>query len=149
MVYAWTVGKSMDSLGTRLSEVGSYASLACAVHCLLTPIVILTLPFLTTHLSAEWNAVLSTILGETAEWFFLGMICLFGGFGLLTTYSIHQDKRPGYLSALGLLLLLLARFTTDHLSIGEITLDVLGASLIAGAGFWNRRLCQCASCKGD
>lgn len=139
----------MNSIGNRLSQVGSYASLACAIHCALTPIVILTLPILTTHFSTEWNTALSSILGETAEWLFLGVICLFGGFGLLTTYSIHQDKRPGYLSAVGLLLLLLARFTTNHLSAEEITLDVLGASLIALAGFWNRRLCQCYSCKGD
>ena len=137
----------MNSIGNRLSEIGSYASLACAIHCILTPIVIVALPVFTTHLSAEWSAVLNTILGEATEWFFLWMICLFGGFGLLTTYSIHQDKRPGYLSALGLLLLLLARLTTDHLSTGEITLDVLGAGLIAWAGFWNRRLCQCTSCR--
>ena len=137
----------MNSLSNRLSQVGSYASLACAIHCALTPIVIVALPFLTTYLSTEWTAVLSMFLGEATEWFFLGMICLFGGFGLLTTYSIHQDKRPGYLSALGLFLLLLAKLTTDHLSTGEITLDVLGASLIAWAGFWNRRLCQCSSCK--
>ena len=138
----------MNSLGNRLSQVGSYASLACAIHCALTPIVILTFPFMTTHFSTEWNAVLSSILGETTEWLFLGVICLFGGFGLLTTYSVHQDKRPGYLSALGVSLLLLARLTTNHLSTGEIALDVLGGSLIAWAGFWNRRLCQCISCKG-
>ena len=139
--------KSMSSLGTRFSQVGSYASLACAIHCALTPIVILVLPFLTTHFSTEWNIVLSSIFGETTEWLFLAAICLFAGFGLLTTYSIHQDKRPGYLSALGLLLLLLARLTTDHLSTGEVTLEVLGAGLIAVAGFWNRRLCQCSNCK--
>ncbi len=94
--------KSTSSLGNRLSQIGSYASLACAIQCALTPIVILALPFLTTHISSEWHAVLSSILGETTEWFFIGVICLFGGFGLLTTYSIHQDKRPAYLSVLGL-----------------------------------------------
>ncbi len=139
----------MNSLGTRLSQVGSYASLACAIHCALTPIVIFALPFLTTQVSSEWNAVLSSMLGETTEWLFLGVICLFGGFGLLTTYSIHQDKRPAYLSVLGFSLLLFARLNMDHLSTGEVTLDVLGASLIAWAGFWNRRLCQCSSCKGS
>lgn len=139
----------MNTLGNRLSQVGSCASLACAIHCALTPIVILALPVLTTHVSSKWYAVLSSILGETTEWLLLGVICLFGGFGLLTTYSIHQDKRPGYLSALGLLLLLLARLTTNHFSTEEITLDVLGASLIAWAGFWNRRLCQCSNCKGN
>ena len=136
----------MNTLGNRLVQMGSYASLACAIQCALTPIVILALPFLTTNFSSEWSGILSSVLGETTEWLFLGMICSFGGFGLLTTYSIHQDKRPGYLSALGLLLLLLARLTTNHLSAGEITLDVLGASLIAWAGFWNRRLCHCLGC---
>ncbi len=137
----------MNSLGTRLSQVGSYASLACAIQCALTPLVILALPFLSTHVSSEWNVLVSSILGETTEWFFLGAICFFGGFGLLTTYSIHQDKRPAYLSALGLSLLLLARLQMDHGSTGEIMMDVLGASLIAGAGFWNRRLCHCFDCQ--
>ena len=141
--------KSTSSLGNRLSQIGSYASLACAIQCALTPVVILALPFLTTHVSSEWNAVLSSILGETTEWFFIGVICLFGGFGLLTTYAIHQDKRPAYLSVLGLFLLLFARLGMDHQSAGEIAMDILGASFIAGAGFWNRRLCQCFSCKGD
>ncbi len=146
MDYAPTVSKSMNSLGNRLSLVGSYASLACAIQCALTPIVILALPFLSTHVSSEWNVFLSSILGEATEWLFLVAICLFGGFGLLTTYSIHQDKRPAYLSALGLFLLLFARLQLDHGSTGEIMMDVLGASLIAGAGFWNRRLCQCLGC---
>ena len=138
----------MISLGYRLSQVGSYASLACAIQCALTPIVILALPFLTTYVSPEWNALLNSILGETTEWIFLGAICLFGGFGLLTTYSIHQDKRPAYLSAIGLSLLLFARLKMDHGSTGETMMDVLGASLIAGAGLWNRRLCHCSSCNG-
>ena len=140
---------SMNTLGNRISQVGSYASLACAIQCALTPIVILALPFLSTHVSSEWTAVMSSFLGETTEWLFLGVICLFGGFGLLTTYSIHQDKRPAYLSGLGFSSLLFARLNMDHLSTGEIMMDVLGASLIAGAGFWNRRLCQCSSCKGE
>ena len=147
MDYAPPVSKSMNSLGTRLSQVGSYASLACAIQCALTPIVIFALPFLSTHVSSEWNAHLSAILGETTEWLFLVAICFFGGFGLLTTYSIHQDKRPAYLSALGLCFLLFARLQTDHGSTGEIMMDVLGAGLIAWAGFWNRRLCQCFGCK--
>ena len=141
--------KSMNTVGSRFSQVGSYASLACAIQCALTPIAILALPFLTTHVSSEWNAVMSSFLGETTEWIFLVIICLFGGFGLLTTYSIHQDKRPAYLSAIGFSMLLFARLNMDHLSTGEIMMDVLGASLIAGAGFWNRRLCQCSSCKGN
>ncbi|GJL69454.1 MAG: hypothetical protein NPIRA06_20890 [Nitrospirales bacterium] len=136
----------MKSIGLHLSRIGSLASLVCAVHCALTPIVLLSLPFILAHSSGEWNAILDMIFGERTEWLFLGGIGLLAGFGLLTTYSVHRDKRPACVSGIGVGLLLISRVWMDHQSLGEIALDITGASVIAWAGFWNRRLCLCVGC---
>jgi hypothetical protein len=136
----------MKSLGLHLSKIGSFASLACAIHCALTPIVILALPLIFAHSSWERNGFLGMMLDEKAEWVFLGGMGLLAGFALLATYSIHCDKRPAYLSGLGLGLLFVSRVWMDHQSPGEIALDITGACVIAWAGFWNRRLCHCVGC---
>ncbi|WP_447963808.1 MerC domain-containing protein [Nitrospira sp. Ecomares 2.1] len=136
----------MKSLGLHLSKIGSLASLVCAIHCALTPIVLLSLPFILAHSSGEWNGILEMMFGERTEWLFFGTIGLLAGFGLLTTYSVHRDKRPACVSGIGVGLLLISRVWMDHQSLGEIALDITGASVIAWAGFWNRRLCRCIGC---
>lgn len=136
----------MTSFGLHLSRIGALASLVCAIHCALTPIVLLSLPFILAHSSGEWNGILEMMFGERTEWLFLGAIGLLAGFGLLTTYSVHRDKRPACVSGIGVGLLLISRVWMDHQSPGEIALDITGASVIAWAGFWNRRLCRCVGC---
>ena len=144
--YAPIVNEAMKSFGLHLSKIGSLASLVCAIHCALTPIVLLSLPFILSHSSGEWNGILEMMLGENTEWLFLGGIGLLAGFGLLATYSVHRDKRPAFLSGIGVVVLLISRVWMDHQSPGEIALDVTGACVIAWAGLWNRRLCRCVGC---
>ncbi|GJL61196.1 MAG: hypothetical protein NPIRA03_40530 [Nitrospirales bacterium] len=146
MACAPTVNEAMKSFGLQLSRIGSLASLVCAINCAFTPIVLLSLPFIFAHSSGEWIGILEMMFGERTEWLFLGAIGLLAGFGLLTTYSVHRDKRPAFVSVIGLGLLLISRVWMDHQSLGEIALDITGASLIAWAGFWNRRLCRCVGC---
>ncbi|MEX0829759.1 MAG: MerC domain-containing protein [Nitrospirales bacterium] len=136
----------MTSFGLRLSKIGSLASLVCAIHCALTPIALLSLPFILAHSSGEWHGIPGMVFGENTEWLFLGGIGLLAGFGLLATYPVHRDKRPAYVSGIGLGLLLISRVWMDHQSPGEIALDITGACVIAWAGFWNRRLCHCVGC---
>lgn len=146
MACAPTVNEAMKSFGLQLSRIGSLASLVCAIHCAFTPIVLLSLPFILAHSSGEWNGILEMMFGERTEWLFLGAIGLLAGFGLLTTYSVHRDKRPACVSVIGVGLLLISRVWMDHQSLGEIALDITGAGVIAWAGFWNRRLCRCVGC---
>ena len=136
----------MKTLGITLSKAGSITSLICAVHCALTPFALLALPVIAAHSSGDLEVILGTFLAQTTEWVFLGLIGLLAGFGLLATYPIHRDARPAYLSGLGLMILTVSHLWLTPETAGEIILDVSGASLIAVAGFWNRRLCHCLGC---
>ena len=140
------MNRNMKTLGIQLSKAGSITSLICAIHCVLTPLALLALPVIAAQSSGELDIVLGAFLATTTEWVFLGVIVLLAGFGLLATYPVHRDARPAYLSGFGLLLLITSHLWVTPESAGEIILDVLGASLIAWAGFWNRRLCHCLGC---
>ena len=65
---------------------------------------------------------------------------------MLATYPRHRDIRPTVLTILGLLVLAVSHLWIEPGSGTEIFLDVLGAGLIAWAGFWNRRLCHDLGC---
>ena len=136
----------MKTLGIKLSKAGSITSLVCAVHCALTPFALLALPVIAANSSGGLEVILGGFLAQTTEWMFVGVIGLLAGFGLLATYPVHRDVRPAYLSGVGLLILIISHLWLIPESAGEIMLDVSGASLIAAAGFWNRRLCHCLGC---
>lgn len=136
----------MSTFGPKLSKAGSIASLICAVHCAVTPLAILALPVIAAHSWDGLDGVLGIFWAETTEWVFLGVIVLLAGFGLLATYPRHRDIRPTILTVLGIFVLVVSHLWVESGSINEIVLDVLGASLIAWAGFWNRRLCHRLGC---
>ena len=136
----------MSTFGPKLSKAGSIASLICAVHCALTPLAILALPVIAAHSWDGLDGVLGVFWAETTEWVFLAVITLLAGFGLLATYPRHRDIRPTILTVLGLFVFVVSHLWVESGSINEIVLDVLGASLIAWAGFWNRRLCHHLGC---
>ena len=132
----------MSTFGPKLSKAGSIASLVCAVHCAVTPLALLALPVIAAHSWDGLDGILGAFLTETTEWVFIAVIALLAGFGLLATYPRHQDIRPTVLTVLGLFVLTVSHLWVEAGSGKEIFLDVLGASLIAWAGFWNRRLCH-------
>ena len=136
----------MSTFGPTLSKAGSIASLICAVHCAVTPLALLALPVIAAHSWDGLDGVLGVFWADTTEWVFLGVIALLAGFGLLATYPRHRDIRPAALTVLGLFVLAVSHLWVESGSGTEITLDVLGAALIAWAGFWNRRLCHHLGC---
>jgi hypothetical protein len=135
-----------NALGPRFSKAGSIASLICAVHCALTPLALLALPVIAAH---SWDG-LDTIVGgfwaDTTEWLFVGVIALLAGLGLLVTYPRHRDLRPALITGCGLTLLIATHLWMESIANQEVLLDVTGASMIAAAGFWNRRLCHQLGC---
>ena len=144
--FAQSANNFMSKLGHKLSKAGSITSLICAIHCALTPLAILALPVIAAH---SWNGldrILGGFLAQTTEWIFVGVIAVLAGFGLLATYPLHRDVRPALLTTLGLGILTASHLWIEQGGPIEITLDVLGASVIAFAGFWNRRLCHHLGC---
>ena len=136
----------MSTFGLKLSKAGSVASLICAVHCAVTPLALLALPVIAAHSWGGLDGILGAFWAGTTEWVFVAVIALLAGFGLLATYPRHRDIRPTVLTVLGLFVLTVSHLWVDAGSGKEIFLDVLGASLIAWAGFWNRRLCHHLGC---
>ena len=136
----------MSTFGPKLSKAGSIASLVCAVHCAVTPLAILALPVIAAHSWDGLDGILGVFWADTTEWVFIAVIALLAGFGLLATYPRHRDIRPAVLTILGLLVLAVSHIWIEAGSSQEIFLDVLGAGLIAWAGFWNRRLCHNLGC---
>lgn len=136
----------MTTLGVRLSKAGSIISLACAVHCALTPLVLLVLPLLAAQYGGAMERLLGVMFSPSAEWMFLGVIVVAAGFGVLVTYPVHRDRRPAMLTMAGFFTLLAVRLFGEQGSILEITGDLIGASIIAWGGFVNRSLCRCHAC---
>ncbi len=136
----------MSTFGPKLSKAGSVASLICAVHCAVTPLALLALPVIAAHAGDGLDGILGAFWAGTTEWVFVAVIALLAGFGLLATYPRHRDIRPTVLTVLGLFVLTVSHLWVEAGSGKEIFLDVLGASLIAWAGFWNRRLCHQLGC---
>lgn len=136
----------IKTLGPRLSKAGSIASLVCAVHCAVTPLALLALPVIAAHSWDGLDGIIGAFWADTTEWIFLGVIVLLAGFGLLATYPRHRDSRPALLTACGLVVLMTAHLLFESASGVEIVLDVTGATMIALAGFWNRRLCHHLGC---
>ena len=136
----------MSQLGVKLSKAGSITSLVCAVHCALTPLAILALPVIAAHSWDGLDGILCAFMALTTEWVFVGVIGVLAGFGLLATYPLHRDVRPTYLTVMGLGILTVSHLWIESGGFAEIALDVSGASVIAVAGFWNRKLCHQLGC---
>ena len=139
-------GAGMSSLGMRLSTAGSIISLACAVHCALTPLALLALPLLAAQYGGAFSGVVDSVFSDSTEWVILGVILVIGGGGVLVTYPVHRDRRPATLTMAGFLLLLSMRLVAGEGSSLELTGTLIGASLIAWGSFMNRSLCRCHPC---
>ena len=136
----------MRTIGVALTKAGSIASFACVIHCALTPIAVLALPFFATLSWGGSDLFLSAMLAETTEWVFLALMIVLTGASLLLTYPLHRNVRPMLVSSFGLGLVILARNVTDHGGMNEVTLELTGAGFITWAAVWNRRICHCLEC---
>ena len=129
---------SEKTISRYLDTLGALASTACAVHCLLTPLVIAALPLLGVSLwAAPWlenGAVIFAIA--------LGLSSLLHG------YSHHRQFRALSLLLAGMVLLITGRWLVGHAAQPwETILVVSGGIAVAGAHLINRRLCQvCDAC---
>ncbi len=139
-------GGGMTAMGAKLSRAGSIISLVCAVHCALTPVAVLALPFLAAHYGVAAGAF-GTVFSHATEWVFLGVIVVIAGLGVLITYPVHGDRRPAALTLAGFVILLFVRLCLEQGSTGEIAGDLIGASSIAWGGWINRALCRCHGCQ--
>lgn len=113
--------------------LGIAASVACAIHCAILPLVLSSLPFFGIN-----------IINNTSFEFLMIFLALFIGLYSLTHgYKKHHHKiLPIVLFSLGIILLFLKQFYHNHLLIFLIPAVVL----IVSAHWLNYRSCRKSSC---
>jgi hypothetical protein len=104
------------------------APLACAVHCAVTPVLVITAPNL--------------VPGSSVEWFLLSIAFVVGLAALASGVRAHEDLRPAIPVVLGLGLWAISLMHLFHPIPEELT-TVIATLIVAGGLFWNSRL-HCA-----
>lgn len=120
-------------------RVATWLSLACAVHCLLVPIAVSTLPLL--------GATGLTELGSAAELLLTALVVASAIAGASWGYRRHHDLRVVLSAGVGLVAYLLGHLL--HGSWYGVALAVGGALMLAASSFVSARLshiCKEPSC---
>jgi hypothetical protein len=125
-----------EGVGVRtLQRFGTVMSLVCAVHCLLTPVVVAMLPLVGHQLhEAHWVEALFIGVAATIGYLTLGFRC----------------RQHGRFTPLLLLTVGLAAIVGAHLLLpedGDLPFTIAGALMLAGAQFLDRRY-PSACCPG-
>jgi hypothetical protein len=111
----------------RLDQLGMTASIACAIHCAVLPLVVTVLPLV----GLEF---LANIWVETA------MICIslvIGAWSLISTYPRHQNLGPVLVLIAGFVFIAAGHFLFEQM---ESVLVPLGGFTIAAAHYMNWKL---------
>lgn len=121
----------------NLDKIGIGASLLCAVHCALLPVVFTTLPLLGVELLENERLELGFILFSLV----VGSVALYNGYT-----KHHGRKLPLTLFIIGISLLFFANFFLEGGM--EISIKMTGAAAIISAHIINWRSCrECERCK--
>lgn len=118
-----------------LDRLGMGLSLGCAIHCLLTPLLMALLPFTAT----------AALLGPGAEAVLLGASAVLSGTALVLGFRRHRQLRVLGMLGAALVLIVLGQIYHEHPF--EPLLVNAGLAFLIPANLLNRRLCQrCKSC---
>jgi hypothetical protein len=123
----------------NLDVLGIGASLICAVHCALLPLLMTVLPLLG----------LEIFTNEKVEYGLMTFTFLVGCTSLFRGYRYHHHyTKPLLLFALGFIFLVAGHFLAEGR--WEPVLVTMGALLIVTAHVWNLRECRrCRICSKD
>jgi hypothetical protein len=105
-------------------------SIACAIHCLAMPLLLLLLPsFVVLQLNNEAYHTAMVLIVLPTSVFALFMGC-----------KQHKRYRLLFIGFVGLIFLVLAILLGNEF--WEKVLTLMGSAVIAGGHYWNYRLCQ-------
>lgn len=110
-----------------ISIVGMFLSLACAIHCMAFPLIILIAPL--TGMAFFENEILEHLSILTSV--------VIGGYTLFAGYKTHKNFQLVGFFFLAIIILMVNQFIP---SIIKPWLDALAAIIIASVLFWNLRL---------
>lgn len=118
----------------RWDKIGIFLSTLCAIHCLLTPLLVLALPVLGQAFEATW-----------VHWTMALVIVPVGVFAFWSGYKHHKQNKVFGLGLVGLLLVA-AGSVLPHEMVEFREYDlvtIVGSILLVTAHVLNRRACQC------
>lgn len=125
----------------NFDKIGFAASSICAVHCMIVPLVITLMPFIS----------LGFIESEAFEntFFIASMICGLGAVCFGNTFK--KNKLIFFILSFGMLLLWLANFAHERNWNPQSSLIMIFAGIFMCLGHWlNNKLCNsCHSCRLD
>lgn len=115
--------------GSIFDQIGVILSAICLVHCVLTPIILVSLPLADAFIGDEWfhRIMLAIILPIASFAFFSGV-------------RQHGDRRVLGLGLLGLGLIATGTFVAEGF-LTETLPTIVGSLLLVSAHLMNRRLC--------
>jgi predicted MFS family arabinose efflux permease len=117
----------------RSSRISALLSLACAIHCALTPMLISVLPLLG----------LEFLASHMLEFVLLGFGLGFGAYSILKGYfSQHHELRPVWVFAIGAALIISGMFFVPEAL--EPWMVSIGALTVGLAQVLNVRTCKAA-----
>jgi hypothetical protein len=127
-----------------LDKAGMVASITCAVHCMIMPLVITLLPIFGLSLFAT----------EEFEWILLMISAMLGITSLCFGFRKHKSFKAFSFLGIGLTFLVIGRLAHEHVSHFRVfTFDiyllflVAGAILVALSHWLNNKLCKsCLPC---
>ena len=127
-----------------LDKAGMVASITCAVHCMIMPLIITLLPIFGLSLFAT----------EEFEWFLLMISAILGMVSLCFGFKKHKSYRAFSFLGIGLTLIVIGRLMHEHVNhLKVFVFDlylvflVVGAVSVALSHWLNNKLCNsCNSC---
>lgn len=122
-----------------LDRVGATASLVCALHCALMPLVITLLPLVGLGFLAD----------ERVEWALVTLSAVMGTTSLCLGFRQHRSRRAFAFLGIGLGMLATGRILEGHVhSAWGVVIVVLGGITLAVAHVINQQLCKsCRTCR--
>jgi hypothetical protein len=127
-----------------LDKAGMIASITCAIHCMIMPLIVTLLPIFGLSLFAT----------EEFEWMLLMVSAMLGVTSLCFGFKKHKSFRAFSFLGIGLTFLVIGRLAHEHVSHFRVfAFDIYLLFLVAGAilvtlSHWlNNKLCKsCLPC---
>ena len=127
-----------------LDKAGMIASITCAIHCMIMPLIITLLPIFGLSLFAT----------EEFEWILLMISAMLGVTSLCFGFRKHKSFKAFSFLGIGLTFLVIGRLAHEHISNFKVLqfdiyllFLVIGAILVAISHWLNNKLCNsCPPC---
>lgn len=127
-----------------MKKVGLWASVICAIHCTLLPLLLVIIP----------TAGVSLFINETFEYVLLGISLIFNITNVCFGYRQHKSNKAIATLAIGLFIFVVGKLLHHHNhDQKEFYLDwfnffmILGGLFMALSSYLNDRLCKnCNTC---